>query len=729
MAITYTAGTVSESTGSVTSTTVTLPAGLAAGDYSIIVIALNATNGNITTPAGWTDIVPDTNGTASTSFAMAIFYRKWVSGDSNPSIATTSGRTAAVAIKVSGADPTTFIDVQAASVTQAGSGATTVTAPTITPTSTDAVFVWGGRSPTNGNILTPWGNLSAGVTKTSEGSAQAASQTNAGFCIGTATVTANTATGTKTADPNVSTTGAWGFSFSLNAAVTTSPGNVTAVPMTATAAATAPAAGGAAGVAGVTATATASQPAPGVTAAATVAAVRSQATAAAVAPVVTAAATVVAPKATATATAIAPASVGVSTVTAAPKATATAGAVAPAVSAGATVAAIKATATGSATAPGVTAAATVQAVCATATAAALAPTISTSASGTVQAVPATASATALAPVLHVSANVQAVPATATAQAVAPAVTALRQAVVAAPLLQATAIAFPPSWSGGATVQAPAATGTAAALAPTVGAPNSIQAPRMQANAAAYVPTVTAAATVAPVRMTGTAQAQSPAVTAAALVSPPRATGTAQFRAPALAAGAVVAAPRMLATATAITPTVLTIDMADVLLVPAPLAARWQHAPLADKYSIIELLGRRYQVSVAPQDQQAKYLVVELPDRFRAGLDIGDTMVVEVLVSAGAVKYVGGTVTEASGIDISGATFEMNLGSATNPGVTWFPPDVSAAGSNNATRVLKLKVSATTPTGISVPGNYYCWARITASPEIEPVRLQGPIVVR
>jgi hypothetical protein len=105
------------------------------------------------------------------------------------------------------------------------------------------------------------------------------------------------------------------------------------------------------------------------------------------------------------------------------------------------------------------------------------------------------------------------------------------------------------------------------------------------------------------------------------------------------------------------------------------------------------------------------------------------MAVEVLVSAGAVKYVGGTVTDVLGNDISTAGFELSLGSASNPGSTWYTPDVSAAGASNSSRVLKLKVSATLPAGITVPGTYWCWARITALPEIEPVRLQGPITVR
>lgn len=217
MAITFTAGTVSEATASVTSTTVTLPAGLQDGDYTIIAFSLNASTGVITTPAGWTDILASTQATASTSCVHAIFYRKWVSGDTDPAVTTTSGRTAATPIRVQGADPTTFVDV-AATVTQAAAGATTVVAPTITPASSTLVCTFQGRHATNGGFLTPFANLSATMTAVSEASGKAAAQTNAGHQFAFEVVTPSVATGTRQSDPAVATTGAMGVSFSLNEA-------------------------------------------------------------------------------------------------------------------------------------------------------------------------------------------------------------------------------------------------------------------------------------------------------------------------------------------------------------------------------------------------------------------------------------------------------------------------------------------------------------------------------
>ena len=101
---------------------------------------------------------------------------------------------------------------------------------------------------------------------------------------------------------------------------------------------------------------------------------------------------------------------------------------------------------------------------------------------------------------------------------------------------------------------------------------------------------------------------------------------------------------------------------------------------------------------------------------------------EILVSAGAVKYVGGTVTETTGKDISAATFKVSLGSDKNPG-PWLDPDVSAAGATSASRVVKLLVSSTLPAGVTIPGTYYAWVRVADAPELEPIRVQGPIIIR
>jgi len=220
VALTFTAGTPVESTGSVTSTTVTLPAGIGAGDYTIICVAMNASSGTITTPAGWTNILASTatvNG--STSGKFAVFYRKWVSGDGSVAITTSSGRVGAVPIRVQGADQTTFVDVTS-SVSQLASAITVHTAPTITPTTGWLMNVFAARSATNGVFMTPWGSLQSGLAKAGETSGKATAATNAGILLTWQAVTPGVATGTRTASSPATATGSLAFSFSLKEAVT-----------------------------------------------------------------------------------------------------------------------------------------------------------------------------------------------------------------------------------------------------------------------------------------------------------------------------------------------------------------------------------------------------------------------------------------------------------------------------------------------------------------------------
>ena len=96
----------------------------------------------------------------------------------------------------------------------------------------------------------------------------------------------------------------------------------------------------------------------------------------------------------------------------------------------------------------------------------------------------------------------------------------------------------------------------------------------------------------------------------------------------------------------------------------------------------------------------------------------------IYVSLGKKRYVGGTITELNGKDISTATFTIALGvDSSIPPTTFVAPDVSTIGATNASRVLKKLIDSTT-----APGTYYVWANILDSPEIEPVVLQGPITV-
>lgn len=217
MALTFTAGTPAVSSASVTTIDVPL-ATTTVGEYNIIAVALVAAGGTITTPAGWTDILPSTDTvTGSTSGHLAIFYRKYVGGDADPvTVTVSSGRVSACAIRVQGADLATFIDT-AASVTQDPDNGSTHDAPTITTTASSVMCnVVMMRCGTNGAIFTftPDG-ADAEVVDTCSTSG---STSNAGFSFNTSPATPGVATGTRTVTSSAVSQGAMGVSFAVKEA-------------------------------------------------------------------------------------------------------------------------------------------------------------------------------------------------------------------------------------------------------------------------------------------------------------------------------------------------------------------------------------------------------------------------------------------------------------------------------------------------------------------------------
>jgi hypothetical protein len=97
----------------------------------------------------------------------------------------------------------------------------------------------------------------------------------------------------------------------------------------------------------------------------------------------------------------------------------------------------------------------------------------------------------------------------------------------------------------------------------------------------------------------------------------------------------------------------------------------------------------------------------------------------IFVSDGMKQYVGGTITETTGKDITGATFQIALGADNvTPPTVWVTPSVNIQGTTVAARVLKLLVDSST-----TAGTYFVWAKINDNPEIEPQLLDpDPIVV-
>ncbi len=164
---------------------------------------------------------------------------------------------------------------------------------------------------------------------------------------------------------------------------------------------------------------------------------------------------------------------------------------------------------------------------------------------------------------------------------------------------------------------------------------------------------------------------------------------------------------------------------DITLSAVPLPTRWTISELLPRWAVQAIADTRYSVAAYVPTMTT----TELPTRWATALNPGETMSVDIIVTAGAVKYVGGTITETTGKDISADPFVMSLGSDKNPGTDWVAPDASVAGATNNIRTLKLLVSASLPAGITVPGTYWVWAKVTDAPEVEPMRLQGPITVR
>lgn len=97
----------------------------------------------------------------------------------------------------------------------------------------------------------------------------------------------------------------------------------------------------------------------------------------------------------------------------------------------------------------------------------------------------------------------------------------------------------------------------------------------------------------------------------------------------------------------------------------------------------------------------------------------------IQVTAGAVEYVGGTVKEKFGKNISAATIVMALGASPSDAPDdWVAPTTTTAGGSPAERIVRLEVSSSTP-----PGSYWCWVKITDAPEILPRVFEGQIIVR
>ena len=88
----------------------------------------------------------------------------------------------------------------------------------------------------------------------------------------------------------------------------------------------------------------------------------------------------------------------------------------------------------------------------------------------------------------------------------------------------------------------------------------------------------------------------------------------------------------------------------------------------------------------------------------------------VYVTSGAVEYVWANVTETSGLDISGDTVAVSLGTSAAAGV-WQSPDITQYPVLGTVRVGFLVGQSIIPAA----GNYQYWVKVGDSPETIAVR--------
>lgn len=88
------------------------------------------------------------------------------------------------------------------------------------------------------------------------------------------------------------------------------------------------------------------------------------------------------------------------------------------------------------------------------------------------------------------------------------------------------------------------------------------------------------------------------------------------------------------------------------------------------------------------------------------------------------EYVGGTIVETTGKDISGATYVIGLStSISTPPATYLTPSISTQGATTAERIVKLLIDSS-----FAIGTYYVWVNISDNPEVLPFMIQGPVVL-
>lgn len=184
-----------------TSSVVPLPAGWVAGDVHYIFCQLTASTGAITTPTGYTAVVPQFDSENSTSAESAVFRKNAAlqGGDGSVTITHSSGRFAAASLAVKDVDTSVFEDVAGASDNGPAGTATAIDAPTLTPANANSLLLTGhtGRRATVGEAVTYL--PPSGMTEEVDVSSAVAAVSNASVEVASLAVLDTNPTGVKTA--------------------------------------------------------------------------------------------------------------------------------------------------------------------------------------------------------------------------------------------------------------------------------------------------------------------------------------------------------------------------------------------------------------------------------------------------------------------------------------------------------------------------------------------------
>lgn len=87
------------------------------------------------------------------------------------------------------------------------------------------------------------------------------------------------------------------------------------------------------------------------------------------------------------------------------------------------------------------------------------------------------------------------------------------------------------------------------------------------------------------------------------------------------------------------------------------------------------------------------------------------------------QYVGGTITEVTGKNISAATYLIGLSPYIDiPPATYLTPSTNVQGATTAERTVQLLIDNS-----FAPGTWYVWLNIADNPQVLPFMIQGPVV--